>query len=175
MDSVPCLLLMVQHPCCNVGAVMLLVQLSLSLWHPHSLRWLMISHMVSVTLFQSPEAHASTGLSPTRRHPPQSALQDDVHAAVQDALHGMQAPQPATSGDDTSVGHSSNSGRLYPLPVAGPIAADADAFLAELEQQIVAEMLEELEQLEAFEAAEIAAAVADREALVAAGERVREA
>jgi hypothetical protein len=40
--------------------------------------------------------------------------------------------------------------------------------LAELEAQIVAEMLQELDQLEAFESAALEAAVAEREALVAA-------
>jgi hypothetical protein len=44
-----------------------------------------------------------------------------------------------------------------------------DAFLAELEAEMVAELRRELEQLEAYEAAALAAAVAEREALVAAG------
>jgi len=109
-----------------------------------------------------------------------------VHAALQDVLLGIQRSPlggPPTTGTSPSPHHpqqqpAANGGSLRALSSSGstdpsgahaPPPADVDAFLADLERQIVAEMLGELEQLEAFEAAALAAAVAEREAFVAGG------
>lgn len=121
--------------------------------------------------------------TPRLRQSLTASVQEDVHAAVRDLLVGLQS-SPLGGGGGGAFGSSSggafSSSGAAPGGGGGsgswggpaaPAAADVDAFLEELERQLVSEVLGELEQLEAYEAAELAAAVAEREALMgAAGE-----
>ncbi|KAI8469785.1 MAG: replication protein A interacting C-terminal-domain-containing protein [Monoraphidium minutum] len=102
----------------------------------------------------------------------QSTLQSDVRAAVQDIISSIQSGGPShTDGSGSGGFDRGPCGPGAPHGAGGaapPAAADVDAFLAGLEQQMVDEMLLELEQLEAYEADALAAAVAERDALEAA-------
>ncbi|GBF97989.1 hypothetical protein Rsub_10663 [Raphidocelis subcapitata] len=113
-------------------------------------------------------------LSPVSAAQLQSALQADVHAAVKDLALGIQRSPLAAGGGSFGAGPRGDGGGSGGGQGGGggagpPAAGDVDAFLSELESELVGEMLRELEQLEAFEAAALASAVAEREALVAAG------
>ena len=122
----------------------------------------------------------------------QAAVRADVRAAVQDLLIGVHAAAspsplrdlPSQSGQQQqqqqlSPFHFSQQQSQQPSsqqqgqqqqqePPPAVTAADVDAFLAELEREIVGELLRELEAHEAHDAAALAAAVAEREALEAA-------
>lgn len=95
-------------------------------------------------------------------------LQEDIHAVMKKVMKGLQHTPPRGQAGATSS--SGSFGSSMGDQQSGPPvpAADVDAFLAELEQQLVADMLHELELLDAYEAAELAAAVAEHEALTAA-------
>ncbi len=112
---------------------------------------------------QALQRHRGGSLSPAAAAHLQSTLQHDVHAAVQDVLLNIQRSPLIGALTPDAMDSSGGDGSDSSQP-GGPPPADVDAFLADLERQIVAEMQGELEQLEAFEAAALAAAVAEREA-----------
>lgn len=112
--------------------------------------------------------HALAGARGARPPAAAAQLQHDVRAAMADLRAGMRrGPGGRGSSSGDAPGDAPGSGG-WP-----PAAASVDAFLADLEAQLVAEMLAELDELDAHEAAELEAAVAEREAWVAAGARAR--